>query len=374
METLQKQMIEHLKSANPGSILPMTLPMIINFRKKSLEAARRFRRAGNERFLICNSNDDFHNVYVLYAKSIAHAPFGSQEIALAYGDLSVLLLQLQRYAECLDAIDCCMRCKNYPDVLKFNTYLRKIECLKTLNKLEEANQAHDEALSWIEKTRIGNEKKNMKKKLASFFMESVEVKRKFTEDEFEQVWDDLSIRTFNEEIPGASSAIRLEYSEDQGRHFVATRDIKPGELIVKECPVVMTCFAETRYQCCWECLEFVPNCIPCVNCENVIYCSVKCRDKSWREYHHFECQLLPYFNNVFVTHSEYITFIIASFRIFYLAIKEYGSLEKLKIAVQKLENTTGEIFLLEKLMFKKKLYYSFQWIEPSSLIFKLLHC
>lgn len=281
-----------------------------------------------------NLQDHNHVLLELYTKSIAHSPANSRLSALSYENLSALLFQLEKHSECLQAIDSFFDSK-YPEGSKFELLLRKIECLKIINEPLKAKEAYEETLAWIE---TQNRKAELKDKLETHFKKEVEIKLPYTNEEIDQIWNEFSIKSFNQEIPGLSKALNLKYNESQGRHYVAGRDIKPGEMLMQDRPYAVICTAQSRYRSCWECCKSVTNCIPCDHCENVIFCSKECKKKAWEEYHYVECQLLPFFFNLPDAEGKDSTDgLIASFRLLLIAIKEYGSLQKLKEAVNEME-------------------------------------
>lgn len=321
---------------------------------KSLQLAQDWRQAGNKLYGSCRTVPDFHNVYSHYAKSIAYAPSDSPEMALAYSNLSAVLLRLQKYTESLQAIDCCLSL-NYPEESKFKIFLRKIECLKILGMSLKARRAYNETLSWVEQNhKDESNKTEMLSKLSDCYNKNVEVKKRFTEDEIDIIWDTLSIQKFNEEVPGVSSAIRLSHSQSKGRHFVATRDIKPGEMLVKsKGPYALVSLKDSQYQCCWACHKFMANCIPCDCCKNVIFCSEECKQEAWKEYHEVECPLLNYFLNVDEDLDEQmVAFIVKAFRILFMAIKEYGSVQNLRKTLRTFDETTTGCLNIFFLKFK----------------------
>lgn len=97
-----------------------------------------------------------------------------------------------------------------------------------------------------------------------------------------------------ETIPYFSKSLSLHYNKEYGRHVLATRDIKSGEILAVEkgfvCPRV-----NKIYLACSYCLNLAWNGIPCAHCVYAVYCSEKCKTKAWEDYHDIECKLLPAF-------------------------------------------------------------------------------
>ena len=106
----------------------------------------------------------------------------------------------------------------------------------------------------------------------------------------------------NEEIPGVSSAMNLAYSEKYGRHYVATRDIEIGDVLMVQKPFVFVPHPEIgqnynpkgpkgKSWICDYCLNLTKAPIPCGNCTLPLYCSEKCRSDALKKFHKIECQL-----------------------------------------------------------------------------------
>ena len=98
----------------------------------------------------------------------------------------------------------------------------------------------------------------------------------------------------NPRLPSASSAIDLQFSTDRGRYFVATQDIYPGDVILKEEPYAAVLESVFRVNHCANCMKKTSTPIPCFECATVQFCSEACRDESWRKYHSIECGILAY--------------------------------------------------------------------------------
>lgn len=90
----------------------------------------------------------------------------------------------------------------------------------------------------------------------------------------------------------------LIQSEQFGRHFIANDSILPGEILLKERPILFTFYEDHRKTYCHYChcsLNVNHNNNseqqqwPCEKCDEIYYCSSNCRQLGWRQYHSFEC-------------------------------------------------------------------------------------
>lgn len=343
MEKFKKKIVSLLKQLQTENEINLDVQRCRISPEKSEESAQKYYLIGNQMYTSSRSTDDFLKLYECYAQSIAHAPANSREMALAYANLSAVLLKLQKHSECLEAIECCFS-SNYPEKMKFKIYLRKIKCLKIIDESLKAKDAFDEASAWIEKNQTEDkEKVKMKNKLNDYYEKQVEIKKGFTKDDRETIWSEFfSIETPNLKIPTISSSIDLKYSESWGRHYIATRDIQPGEVLMKSPTFALACTKESQYQCCWECNRFLRNCIPCDCCKNVIFCTVECKERAWNEYHNVECKMLSYLWDKAADGSDARAVMVLAFRILFLAIKEYGTITNLRNALRHFERSTGK--------------------------------
>jgi len=98
----------------------------------------------------------------------------------------------------------------------------------------------------------------------------------------------------NARLPSASSAIDLQFCPDRGRFMVATQDLNPGDVILREEPYAAVLESVFRVNHCANCLKKTSTPIPCFECATVQYCGEPCRDEGWVNYHKFECGILAY--------------------------------------------------------------------------------
>jgi len=98
----------------------------------------------------------------------------------------------------------------------------------------------------------------------------------------------------NSRLPSASLGIDLQFSPDKGRFFIATKDLSPGDVILKEEPYAAVLETVFRVNHCAYCLKKTSTPIPCFECATVQFCSEFCRDEGWTNYHKFECGILAY--------------------------------------------------------------------------------
>ncbi|KYM99519.1 SET and MYND domain-containing protein 4 [Cyphomyrmex costatus] len=280
LKTDQERIVFTLNLMQEYGIVPSTTG-----RPKNAEESEKLRVKGNKIFVTGILNDMIcMNVLKLYTKSIAFAPYPSEQLARGYANRSAVLFKLGLYLECIQDINRALAL-NYPDNLRVKLYLRKTE----LN--------------------TGN-----------------------TRAKIEDIPDLPVIESCNNEVPCASDAVAIKYNMHYGRHVVATRKIHPGEVIAVEKPYSLILVQENMQTHCSNCLRVCWANIPCNYCTYAMYCSEECRNIEWEKCHDIECA-------VFSIVLEYLTynFDLCSIRLAVLALREAGGIEELRTMLKEID-------------------------------------
>ncbi|XP_072753158.1 SET and MYND domain-containing protein 4 [Anoplolepis gracilipes] len=100
-------------------------------------------------------------------------------------------------------------------------------------------------------------------------------------------------------LTSCPDSVELRFDETRGRHLVATRDIKPGAVLIVDRPFSFSTNSPALGRNCLHChatlkLEDSVK-IPCRNCQTVSFCTETCRKKAWEAYHQYECSVFDYF-------------------------------------------------------------------------------
>ena len=83
--------------------------------------------------------------------------------------------------------------------------------------------------------------------------------------------------------PRLSEAVAVAHDDLAGRHVVALREVRVGEVVAAEAGggggggVVRLAWPEVSLSNCLACLSSVIIPVPCSGCANVVFCSLKCR-------------------------------------------------------------------------------------------------
>lgn len=306
--------------------------------KKCPKISNKFRKKGEE-YLTSEQNSSLDMALEEYTKSIAYAPLKSEELARGYDGRSAVFFRARLISDCLlDISRALIIGQSLNNESKAELYLRKAICLRTLDQhnLTEIEEALTESRNWIERMPDEEEKNILKKK----FVEQENVryidKSRFFRWNAEKYLPKLESE--NPMIPGLSDAVELRYSDKFGRYMCATRDIKPGELLVMQKPYAKIVNTEMRYKFCWFCAEQTWASLPCDNCSEVVYCSEICREKGRLEHHELECPVISSMIDL-----EMIEGMFVSLKLTVLAYKEAGeSLEMLKKNLEKIDTEKGK--------------------------------
>lgn len=183
---------------------------------KSADKADIWRNDGNESF----NKGDFLEALVAYNKSLCHAPPGSQQLGLAYGNRSAVYLKAKMFRKSLQNVQLA-REHGYPT-----------------DKLAKLNEREQKCLKLMEQ--------NVETDRLSFFKLS---------------------HPANEKIPFIASCIKLRESEKFGRYVITTSDLKPGDIIAIDEPIYKFVDVEVRQRRCAHCMKSNElSLIPCESC------------------------------------------------------------------------------------------------------------
>ncbi|XP_057324270.1 SET and MYND domain-containing protein 4-like isoform X2 [Microplitis mediator] len=273
----------------------------------------------------------------IYTEALAYAPVDSHPelMAKCYGNRSAVLCNCKYYDFSLKDIDKALKI-GYPDHLKAKLYIRRVKNLLALHNgksNERIIEATKDARYWIDKISDAEIRKKTQGSLNGLKNLHLKSHKKFDPTSYVS-----AIRDDNRQILRASSAIALKYSEEFGRHVVATRDIKPGEALTIQKVYASTLLSDNRYTRCWNCSRATWSSVPCNNCSNVIFCDETCRDSAWNDYHDIECRVISAMPPIFLR-----TECVLAIRVTIKAYKEAGSLPALKRNLIKIDVHTDPL-------------------------------
>lgn len=267
-----------------------------------------------------------------------------ESLSLSYGNRSAALRKLSQYEDCLKDIARAARF-GYPRQNIYKLWERKGKCYEGLKRFDLAAKCYRQALQCVkESSALGEREKGSKAQEIQGLLKELRTKVAETDlgeeapveegpgapgterpgrprkagpaqapGPIQRAGSQMSISHIsttgsskpdievpelsfgpNPRLPSASSGIDLQFSPERGRFFVATRDLGPGDVILREEPFAAVLESVFRVNHCGHCLRKTSTPIPCYECATVQYCGETCRDLSWEHYHSVECGILAY--------------------------------------------------------------------------------
>ncbi|CAG0898115.1 unnamed protein product [Cyprideis torosa] len=95
----------------------------------------------------------------------------------------------------------------------------------------------------------------------------------------------------HKKMPSVSRYLKLLHKGVKGRHMVAAKDLKPGQVVMVEKPLMTIFMASKRWDFCLNCVHRIQVPVPCKRCDEIAFCSAECRDEA-ESFHKQECGLL----------------------------------------------------------------------------------
>jgi len=102
----------------------------------------------------------------------------------------------------------------------------------------------------------------------------------------------------------STSLLRLEHIPNKGRGLIATQDLKAGQIILAESPLLLysasPLFSHAPSPYCHNCFRTLPpsQTFPCPSCSNYLFCSQKCLSIALNSSHSsWSCQTLSHLQN-----------------------------------------------------------------------------
>lgn len=258
--------------------------------RKSLKLCTALRNEAHECFSKSPHDENDHmKIWELYSKSIATAPSSSNNLIVSYYCRANFLYHLNKYTECLDDLNNALKINTSSHELRMMLLERQAkvsailrnkhsqELSNTFLTMKYSDLTDEDGMSYLEKLKDLKIITTDDKKIESDKMKNRKKNYNFNLD-------------FQNEIPCASTALKLNYDNNFGRHIVSARKISPGEVLAVE--KLYSIIISKLYTHCSHCGSVAWASIPCDNCSLAMYCSLKCKKEAKDKYHDFECLVI----------------------------------------------------------------------------------
>lgn len=247
-----------------------------------------YRQEGNK----CYARKELLKSLELYTKSLCCATPNGQEYGLALANRSAVSFEMREFSNCLRDIELCFK-TNYPKHLRPKIYLRKAECYCETGLKDELEKCMVEALQFLHIENVPDKEKHILKmnKIKKMPLKGHNNWDGHKENLYElPEFDEGESDSFK----SASSKLKMSYDETRGRHVLAKKNIRKGEVLFVEKAFLFAPIFKDEKEFhpfkCYNCLKDVISSVPCHSCTLCVYCNEKCRTVSWEDCHRWECE------------------------------------------------------------------------------------
>lgn len=233
----------------------------------------------------------------MYSKAISLAPDDHVEFVLSLANRSATFIHLNQFDDSLKDIELVIEKGTYPEDRLYIVFGRKIQCLKALNRQDDANTFYQEAVKMIGSLVLDASQMEMNKDVLKTSLEknasSISKNGEDDRTSRRKVKTGLDEGDVNPIIPCASKKISINFNEVKGRHTVANTDVSSSEVLFCEEPYAFWLKPSANEDFCTHCLKSVSNkhFIPCSSC-SVRFCCEECFDEGQDKYHWLECKFM----------------------------------------------------------------------------------
>ena len=263
---------------------------------KNNDKAAKAREEGNKEFQAGN----FKAALVKYNLAVCQAQEDKAggELSLALANRSAALQKLKLYSKGVADVDRALEA-GYPQDKLFKLFERKGLMLVELRQYDKARDCFSKAKKMVHNSSLNEAKiEKFVSDMGKQFDKIKDRKDPSEEGETQQKSSPqdkhliLQIQKPHPKYKSLDVAVEIQYTVDQGRFAVASRDIPAGTSILVEEPLGWTLEAEYFSSHCQHCLCEVSVPVPCRKCCSVVFCSDTCREEAWSRYHARECGIL----------------------------------------------------------------------------------
>ena len=293
----EKNAVKEKQKKNKGVCLEgkKKKPKEEQIKNKNEDKVQKSEQVGKEERIITNghANNNIHGNGQTEEDTNSEAIEGDEVLPLLLANRSAVYLHLKHFDEAVNDINEAIGL-GYQILDNHNIVTRKITCLKFLGRDAEAETLYRETISLINR-EIPSERVRLfwVEKLTSALNQIVPVLS--INSPSNVIREDKTLTGRNQVLPSASDFVQINYEESKGRHLKVTKHVSVGEVLIIDKPIGSVLANKFYGNYCNHCMVQLTNhrFIPCIRCELTKYCSIVCRNESWRSYHSKECPYLP---------------------------------------------------------------------------------
>ncbi|KAL7300395.1 hypothetical protein TKK_0006824 [Trichogramma kaykai] len=338
MDTELKAIVETLSRPE---IKDFALRLDIKYQIKNAEESIKARKEGNDIYMKKEHTDEDHKMILYYYnKSIAYAPSESEELMYAYSNRAYLLLHINKYNEAIESLDKALQLSD-SITMKVKLYCQKAKCLAALG-CSMKDVVMKEIDQILKKSKLSTEEANFvtdiirKTKLSMSSMKQFKPQNeKFLQEKAEcnQIINDR-------ENVDPLDFVEIKSTKNMGRGLYAKTDFKTGDLVLVEKPCMIGPHFFNQYVFCSQCLSVAWTGIPCEACHDYMFCSLKCKNMAWEEYHQIDCSITPY---LILCDPEIPEWIDLNLKFIITLMKDSKTIDELKSKLNITKNNQAEI-------------------------------
>lgn len=262
----------------------------LTYQGKDAEKSKQFKDEGNKFF----SKKSYMSAVEEYNKAVMFAPFQEADNALsiALANRSAALLHLRKFELCLADCELAIE-EGYPEPSRYKLADRRGKALMQSKRPEEACKAFEEALVLLKASSLDEKgmdiwSKTLNKQIAycdKIIPEPVKTpssKEPKLGSAVHEVYPDMHENT---EMAWSSK-------EDCGRIIKATKKFRVGSIVAQDSGYVSALHERSWLSHCYHCFANVRAGIPCYKTSVLMFCSKKCREIAWKNYHQIEYKFI----------------------------------------------------------------------------------
>ncbi|CAG0917657.1 unnamed protein product [Notodromas monacha] len=300
---------------------------------KSERESEKHRVLGNE---ACQ-NQRYSEALGHYNRCVQLAPkfgaWGKKCLAFAFANRSVALLHLQRYADAMTDIGRA-ESAGYPDDLVYRLQTRRGLCLVRSGRLQDGLDCYQKVTDKITAQLSSGYLKDpnavaaMRTSREETLAEMRKIRERLSRQQacvetpinetkgvnFPESWyqsppgEDYNYYPLHSRVsvsPRPNQSLFMYYSPWLVK---AEEEFEPGTLLCTEKPGASVLLPSKFFSHCLNCLMPAPVAVPCDQCSLVCFCSEKCRDEGWKQFHGIECLVLENFVDPDLKPNAYLVF------------------------------------------------------------------